>query len=149
MRASGARAMSAVCASWKRDRSADRAPRGRVWLVLAAVLPLLAGCGGVVPRAAQPSVGIAPALRPPGRPAPDGVMGADERGLRRLFGEPRLDIRDPEARKLQFANGQCILDAYLYAAAANREPVVTHVDARTGAGADMDWPRCAALLRAK
>ena len=122
------------------------APHCRIWLVLAAMLPALAGCGGsIVPRSAPPAVGFAPAIRAD----PGGVMGADARQLRRLFGEPRLDIRDPVARKLQFANGQCILDTYLYAAAANREPVVTHVDARTGAGMDMDWQACAGLLRAK
>ncbi|HWJ70152.1 MAG TPA: hypothetical protein VNS79_08905 [Sphingobium sp.] len=122
-------------------------PRGRVWLVLAAMLPALAGCGSsIVPRGAAPAVGFVPATRP----APPGsVMGADARQLQRLFGEPRLDIRDPAVRKLQFANGQCILDTYLYAAAANREPVVTHADARTGAGAEMDWQACAGLLRAK
>jgi len=74
-------------------------------------------------------------------------MGADARGLIRLFGEPRLDIRDPAARKLQFANTKCVLDAYLYPPAANREPLVTHVDARNGAGTDMDWQACVKLLR--
>jgi len=125
---------------------AEIAPRRRLWLVLAAVLPALAGCGSsIVPRGASPAVGFVPAPRA----ASGDVMGADARGLQRLFGAPRLDIRDPAARKLQFANGQCILDTYLYAAAANREPVVTHVDARTGAGAEMDWQACARLLRAK
>ncbi|HZV18554.1 MAG TPA: hypothetical protein VFF84_07695 [Sphingobium sp.] len=115
-------------------------------LIPLALLSALAGCGGaVIPQAAPPAVGFTPASRP----EPSGVMGADARGLRRLFGEPRLDIRDPVARKLQFANSQCILDAYLYAPAAGREPVVTHVDARTGAGADMDWQACTRLLRAK
>jgi hypothetical protein len=123
------------------------APRRRLWLALAVMLPALAGCGSsIVPRTASPSgAGFVPAVRA----EPGGVIGADARQLRRLFGEPRLDIRDPAARKLQFANGQCILDTYLYAAAANREPVVTHADARNGAGADMDWRACAGLLRAK
>lgn len=121
-------------------------PRCRAVLVLAALLPALAGCGGaVIPKVAPPAVGFTPASRP----EPVGVMGADARGLRRLFGEPRLDIRDPAARKLQFANGQCILDAYLYPPAVGREPVVTHVDARTGTGTDMDWQACVRALRAK
>ena len=107
---------------------------------------LLSGCGAtLVPQGGSraPAVGYAPATRP----QPGGVMGADARGLQRLFGAPRLDIRDPAARKLQFTNGQCVLDAYLYAPAANREPVVTHVDARNNAGEDMDWASCAGLLR--
>jgi len=121
-------------------------PRVRVPMALAALLPALAGCGGgVIPQVAPPAAGFTPASRP----EPVGVMGADARGLRRLFGEPRLDIRDPAVRKLQFANAQCILDTYLYAPAAGREPVVTHVDARTGAGADMDWQACVRLLRVK
>jgi len=131
--------------------AATVAPRRRLWLALAIMLPALAGCGGsIVPRGAstgaRPAVAVAPASRPA---APGSVMGADERQLRRLFGTPRLDIRDPAARKLQFANAQCILDTYLYAPAANREPVVTHIDARTGAGAEMDWQACAGLLRAR
>lgn len=114
--------------------------------LMLGLLPALAACGaGVVPPgdAARPAVGFTPARKA----QPGGLMGADARGLTRLFGEPRLDIRDPAARKLQFANGRCVLDAYLYAPAANREPVVTHVDARDGNGADMDWNACAKMLR--
>jgi len=109
-------------------------------------LLLLAACGPtLVPQsgAQAPAVGYTPAARPQA----GGLIGTDARGLQRLFGEPRLDIRDPAARKLQFANGQCILDAYLYPPAANREPVVAHVDARNSAGEDMDWSVCAGLLR--
>jgi len=120
--------------------------RGRAIAALAVLLPALAGCGGaVIPQIAPPAVGFTPASKPQSV----AVMGADARGLLRLFGDPRLDIRDPAARKLQFANGQCILDTYLYAPAAGREPVVTHVDARTGAGAEMDWQACVRLLRTK
>lgn len=109
-------------------------------------LALLAGCGAsIVPPSPLPAP--AAGFTPASRPEPVGVMGADARGLTRLFGEPRLDIRDPAARKLQFANGQCVLDTYLYAPAANREPVVTHVDARTSVGTDMDWNACVKLLR--
>ena len=111
-------------------------------------LLLLSGCGGgVVPSAAlpPPAAGFTPASKP----QPNGVIGADARGLMRLFGEPRLDIRDPAVRKLQFSNGQCVLDAYLYAPGANREPLVTHADARNSAGADMDWNACARLLRSQ
>jgi len=120
--------------------------QGRAIAALAVLLPALAGCGGaVIPQVAPPAVGFKPASKPQSV----AVIGADARGLLRLFGEPRLDIRDPAARKLQFANQQCILDAYLYAPAAGREPVVTHVDARTSAGAEMDWQACVRLLRAK
>ena len=52
-------------------------------------------------------------------------------------------------RKLQFANGRCILDAYLYAPARGKEPVVTHVDARSPTGTDVDPAACATALQAK
>jgi hypothetical protein len=125
-------------------KTASLASPFRSALLLALTCPTLAACGAaIVPQVQPPAAGFTPASKP----LPTGVMGADARGLIRLFGEPRLDIRDPAARKLQFANTKCVLDAYLYPPSANREPLVTHVDARTGAGADMDWQACAKLLR--
>ncbi len=122
------------------------ASRCRTSLLHVLLLSGLAGCGPtIVPQVAlpPPAAGFTPASKP----QPTGVMGADARGLIWLFGEPRLDIRDPSARKLQFANERCVLDTYLYPPGDNREPVVTHVDARNGGGADMDWQACAKLLR--
>jgi len=122
--------------------------RVRALLLFGLAVPALAGCGAtIVPPPARlppPAAGFTPASKP----QPTGVMGADARGLIRLFGEPRLDIRDPTVRKLQFANGQCVLDTYLYPPAPDREPVVTLVEARTSAGTDMDWNACVKLLRA-
>ena len=109
---------------------------------------LLGACGAsVVPNGGRPApaAGFTPATRA----LPGGVIGADARGLQRLFGVPRLDIRDPAVRKLQFANQRCVLDTYLYAPGVNREPIVTHADARTLAGDDIDWNACARLLRAR
>ncbi len=113
-------------------------------LLMVATGPL-ASCGTtVVPQIEPPAAGFTPATRP----QPTGVIGADARGLIRLFGAPRLDIRDPGVRKLQFGNSQCILDAYLYPPAAEREPLVAHAEARNAVnGADMDWNACARLLR--
>jgi hypothetical protein len=116
------------------------------------LLPLLAlsglaACGGVVPE-----TGYTP---PPAGPPASAflkqgpLLGSDARALTRLFGQPRLDIRETTVRKLQFANGRCVLDAYLYAPAQGKEPVVTHVDARTPAGVDVDPAGCAAALQAK
>ena len=111
-------------------------------------LPLAAcGAGTVVPQTRQPAPPAGPPASAFMKTGP--LMGMDAKHLTGMFGTPRLDIRDPAARKLQFANAQCILDTYLYAPAANREPVVTHIDARTGAGAEMDWQACAGLLRAR
>lgn len=121
----------------------------RHFLAPFAAALLLAGCGGSIVPPPKPLPAPAAGFTPASKPEPVGVMGADARGLIRLFGEPRLDIRDPSVRKLQFANGQCVLDTYLYPPAANREPVVTHADARTSAGNDMDWNACVKLLRGR
>ncbi|MEC3912681.1 hypothetical protein U5A82_20045 [Sphingobium sp. CR2-8] len=110
-------------------------------------LPLAACGGGVVPR-----TGYTP---PPAGPPASAFMkqgpllGSDARALTQMFGQPRLDIRETTVRKLQFANGRCILDAYLYAQARGKEPVVTHVDARSPTGSDVDPAACASALQAK
>ncbi|HAF41273.1 MAG TPA: hypothetical protein DCG90_05820 [Sphingobium sp.] len=111
-------------------------------------LPLAAcGAGTIVP----PGAPVAP---PPGPPASaflkqGPLLGSDARRLTQMFGAPRLDIRETTVRKLQFANGRCVLDAYLYAPARGKEPVVTHVDARSPSGTDVDPAACATALQAK
>lgn len=113
--------------------------------LLMSLPPLLAlaACtgGGGTP------VQSAGSFTPASRPDTTGLIGTDARQLQRLFGKPRLDIRDPTARKLQFASGRCVLDAYLYPPAANREPVVTYVEARAPDGRDVDSAACAQALR--
>ncbi|MCA1749070.1 MAG: hypothetical protein LC634_05895 [Sphingomonadales bacterium] len=44
----------------------------------------------------------------------EAVLGATAAGLTQMFGEPAQDFREPGARKLQFTDGSCVLDAYLY-----------------------------------
>ena len=73
------------------------------------------------------------------------VIGQDARGLTRLFGDPRLDIREGQARKLQFSNKSCVLDTYLYSK-SREEPVVTYLDARTPDGRNADRASCVAAL---
>ncbi len=121
------------------------------WALAAATA--LSGCGAaIVPPA---STGFTSATRPPQGPSElqaqpaIPVMGLDAKALVRLFGEPRLDIRDPAARKLQFSDGRCVLDAYLYPPRARREPVVTYAEARGADGSAMDWTACALQLRAR
>ncbi|HEV2569856.1 hypothetical protein [Sphingomonas sp.] len=75
------------------------------------------------------------------------VLGRDARALVALFGEPELDVREEQARKLQFAGPICVLDAYLYPK-GGREPVVTYVDARQPDGRDIDRASCVAALAA-
>lgn len=122
-----------------------RAPRH----ILPALLALpLAACGGsiVPPAPIRPS----PAGPPASAFMKSGpLMGMDAHHLIQQFGTPRLDIRESTMRKLQFANGRCVLDAYLYAPSHSKEPVVTHVDARNPAGTDMDPGTCATALQAR
>jgi len=110
------------------------------------VLMPLAACGGSVvpPGSARPM----PAGPPASAFTKSGpLMGMDARHLTQMFGTPRLDIRESTMRKLQFASGRCVLDAYLYAPSRGKDPVVTHVDARSPAGVDVDPASCAAALQ--
>lgn len=77
------------------------------------------------------------------------VLGQGAAGLVALFGEPELDVREDQARKLQFAGPICVLDAYLYRTHTRGEPVVTYVDARQPDGRDIDRASCVAALIAK
>ena len=107
---------------------------------LLALTLMLAACGETIPvvNATPPPVRVDMGL--------DRVMGHDARALIALFGNPDQDMREPPARKLQYASTVCVLDAYLYPPAAGREPVVTHIDARSPAGDDIDRASCIAAL---
>ncbi|MCE7795654.1 hypothetical protein LWE61_03680 [Sphingobium sufflavum] len=111
-----------------------------VLLLSVLLLGACTGGGGTVP---PPAVGFTPATRP----GTTDLIGVDARALQRQFGKPRLDIRDPSARKLQFSNQRCVLDAYLYPPGQNREPVTTYVEARSLTGAAVDSSACAKTLR--
>ena len=117
-----------------------------------ALLPLLAlatmsAC--VAPQAAVPTP------RPPlsASAAPSGsaqgpLIGQTAAALAALFGTPRQEAREMEARRLQWSNGRCVLDAYLYPQRSG-DRRVTYVDARTPAGEPVDAEACAATLRAR
>lgn len=120
-------------------------------------LPLLAACAGQPGGSPRPSANFAPP--PPAHvlnlPGLQGVIGADARELIRQFGQPRLDVTEGDARKLQFsgeakgtAKGtDCVLDAYLYPPAGGGEPSTTYVDARSRDGREVDRARCVEALR--
>jgi len=76
----------------------------------------------------------------------DRVIGKDARALEALFGTPDQDVREEGARKLQYASGVCVLDAYLYPKTPGKEPTVTWVDARLPNGEDIDRASCVAAL---
>ncbi|ATE67103.1 hypothetical protein [Rhizorhabdus dicambivorans] len=119
----------------------------RLRFIAPGAFALLAACG--------PTTGNLPIVSAPPPPARseaglDRVMGRDARALISQFGNPNQDVREDTARKLQYASGVCVLDAYLYPPAPGREPVVTHVDARLPTGEDIDRASCiAALIRRK
>jgi hypothetical protein len=123
----------------------------RALFVLPPIL-LLAACGGTeMPRPRPATVSTTPPPRP--RPAPmrepglAGVIGADAEALIRQFGPPRLDIREGEARKLQWSGTPCVLDAYLYPGEHGTRATATYLDARRGDGRDVDRAACVAALR--
>ena len=134
-----------------------------------AALPLvlLAACTAVPPSnpagrpAPRPPVTGVPPTRPVAPPATqfrpphvqaiaglEGVLQQDAAGLARLFGPPRLDVREGDARKLQFVGQACVLDVFLYPMRTSAEPVATYAEARRASdGQEVDRAACAQALR--
>lgn len=116
----------------------------RKFLILLTI-PTLAACA---------STGATTSSLPTSSPSPirniaglESVMGKTAGQLKRLFGDAQQDVAEPPARKLQFASGACILDAYLYPPESGGEQRVTHVDARRSDGAEVDRVSCVNALR--
>ena len=109
-------------------------------------LPALAACASTATTSGS-SLPAAPASPLRSVAGLELVMGKTAGQLVRLFGDPRLDIAEPPARKLQFANGACILDAYLYPPEGGGEGRVTHIDTRRSDGAEVDRASCVKALR--
>jgi hypothetical protein len=93
-----------------------------------------------------------PAKELPARPATQDkrglgdVIGKNVAELKRMFGEPRIDVVEVYGRKLQFSGKPCILDAYLYPDGKNGQEIVTHIDARRSDGAEVDRAACVNAL---
>jgi hypothetical protein len=84
----------------------------------------------------------------PGGSSAASLLGKTEKMMRSQFGEPRLDVREGAAVKLQYTNDVCVADIYLFPPAEGKEAVVIHLDARDTLGADADRDTCvSALLR--
>ena len=112
-----------------------------------ALMLVVSGCATPPPPkpSAVPTVSVP--MRPTGL---ERVLGQNARALAALFGTPDQDVKETDARRLQYAGPFCILDAYLYPARSGAEPVVTYVDARQPNGKDIDRASCvAALVRRK
>ncbi|MFC3174983.1 hypothetical protein ACFOD9_12055 [Novosphingobium bradum] len=136
------------------------------FLALLLLVPALAGCGGAdtgpvrsagapvvrppAPRT-QPRAPVRRPIAPPpvqALPGLEGVTGASGADLVRQFGNPRLDVLEGDARKLQFGGSACVLDIYLYPAAPGREPQASYVDARRASdGQDVDRVACVRSMR--
>jgi len=104
----------------------------------------------VVPptRPATPSASGARAPQIQRLPGLEEVIEHDTASLVRRFGDPRLDVREGDMRKLQFAGEPCVLDVFLYPLHEGQEPVATYVEARRGSdGQEVDRAACVAALR--
>ena len=111
-------------------------------LVLAATVSLAACATTPTPvPVATPSKPVT------ARPQGGDLIGLTAGELGARFGQPRLQIREGDGTKLQFATKSCILDAYLYPPVGGKGLVrVAHVDARTPDGRDTDRARCMAAI---
>lgn len=138
--------------------------RLRAAFAAAGLALLLAGCastsgGGVAGKPTPPRRGTqVPNVRQPTHtardpsfqaiPGAEGVIGSNESQLVRMFGEPRLNVWEGDARKLQFTGKACLLDIYLYPSASSKEPRASFIDARrVSDGQDVDRAACIAALR--
>lgn len=118
-------------------------------LIAGSFLLLLSGCATTAVPTSKPTVLDRPATRAPlTARGLESVLGKDIAALKRLFGEPRLDVIEVNGRKLQFAGAACVLDAYLYSEGGGRE-VVTYIDTRRSDGAEVDRAACVNALQVR
>jgi uncharacterized protein YceK len=123
-------------------------------LTLALPALLLSGCA-TVPKSTAPAPAKQQKVDRPALKAPapltarglEAVMGKDAAALKRMFGEPRLDVIEVNGRKLQFVGTACVLDAYLYKSANKGPELVTYIDARRSDGAEVDRASCVNALQ--
>ena len=75
-------------------------------------------------------------------------LSRNETALANMFGPPRLNVTEGDAKKLQFAGDACVLDIYLYPLEPRGEPSATYVDARRASdGLDVDRAACVQALK--
>ncbi len=140
-------------------------------LGVAVTILSLSGC--VAPNVPPARVGTSPPPQPVAQPSPQvpsmtpapptsgfippqimrepglgTVIGRNDAALLNMFGAPALDVKEGDARKLQFRGSQCVLDVFLYPLEPRAAPVATWVEARRPSdGRDVDRARCIDALR--
>ena len=108
-------------------------------LLTAIALFLLAGCGTTPAPVTTPIRAVATQR--------GDLIGLDANALATRFGQPRLQVREGDGIKLQFAGGPCLLDAYLYPSPSL--PRVTHVDTRNREGLPVAQAECIRMIEAR
>ena len=104
-----------------------RTPGPAVWAAALAVI--VSGCdathssGGAGIETSTP-------VSAPADLDPDHLSGLARTELTTLLGAPDFGRRDGPAEILQYRNGTCILDIFLYKESANESFLVAHVEAR-------------------
>jgi hypothetical protein len=84
------------------------------------------------------------------KPETGTLIGLTSNELVSRLGTPRLQIREGQGTKLQFAVPACILDAYLYPSApGGGVQRVTHVDTRNRQGTDVNQQNCITAIEAR
>ena len=108
---------------------------------------LITGCASTpTPEPVKPAVTVPEKTEDHDHSTLDG-MTANELGQH--FGQPRLQIREGDGTKLQFASSSCVLDAYLYPNPSGAGvPRVTHVDTRNFQGNPVNEQNCIASIEA-
>ncbi len=111
-------------------------------ILIATFVLALAGCGTTPIPVATPIGPVASA--PPQR---GDLIGLDANELATRFGRPRLQVREGDSTKLQFAGGTCLLDAYLYPSPSGSGLArVTHVDTRNREGSTVAQADCVRMI---
>ena len=118
-------------------------------ILLVPLVLTLAACGSQTPPPTSASATI-PSKLPAAQHQHSNFVGMSANDLVEHFGTPRLQIRDGDGTKLQFATSACVLDAYLYPAPSGQGlPRVTYVDSYRRDGREMNAADCAGALEAR
>ncbi len=76
-------------------------------------------------------------------PGLERIIGQNAETLEKNLGKARLNVKEGDARKMQFASDNCVLDVYLYPMQPGETPSATHVQARRSAdGSEVDRVAC-------